>query len=116
MPELSKALNTGSVIKDCLDAANKHTLTELQYSTDRNGPFALYVYGMNGYHSGAQWFSKAPKYPDEEITAKEARASSDLAVAVGYEVRVCDGGDMLVYHAKDSAVLYGFTFWSEVER
>lgn len=30
-----------------------HTLTELQYSQDRKGPFALYVYEPNSeYHRG----------------------------------------------------------------
>jgi hypothetical protein len=114
MPELSDKTNRGRVIGDCLSAAARHSLTELQYSTDRKGPWKLYVYGANGYHSGGQWFSKAVRYPDEEITVAQAKGSCDLAVASGYEVRVCDGGDLLVYHAKDGKVLYGETFWLEI--
>ena len=49
---------------------------------------------------------KVPKYPEEEITAKEAMYRSLEAAAVGKEVRICDGGDMLVYHCKGAVVLY----------
>lgn len=37
-----------------------HTLTELQYSTDRKGPWALYIYNPRGYHNGAVWFRDKP--------------------------------------------------------
>ena len=96
-----------------------HTLTELLYSNERKGPFRLYLYGPDGYHSGAQWFSARPKYPDEEITAHEAMCRALENSACGNEVRITDGGDYLVYHAKDRKVLYPDaeamkTFWREI--
>jgi hypothetical protein len=94
-----------------------YTLTELQYSDDRKGPFRLYIYGPDGLHSGAQWFRAVPKYPDEEITGTEAMVRALEAFGQGLEVRITDGGDMLVYHAKDGKVLYPQpigNFWAEV--
>ena len=90
------------------------TLTQLQYSTDRKGPFALYVYDANGYHRGPQWFRDKPKYPDEEITTAQAHNRAFAANAKQLEVRVTDPGDMLVFHCKDGKVLYGENFWHEV--
>lgn len=91
-----------------------HEFTELQYSTDREGPWALYVYYPNGYYSGRQWFGRAIKYPDEEITIAEAKARADAAIAAGNEVRVCDGGDMLTFHSKDGKTIYGEDFWEGI--
>lgn len=89
------------------------TLTELQYSQDRKGPFALYVFREDGLHSGKQWFENTPRYPDEQITTAEAMGRTARAMAAGLEVRITDGGDMLVYHAHGSKVLYGENFWDE---
>lgn len=90
-----------------------HTLTELQYSEDRQGPWKLYVYEPNSeYHRGGVWFRKGkPEYPDEEIEFAIAKEKCDDAMRDGREVRICDGGDMLVFHAKGDTVLYGETFW-----
>jgi hypothetical protein len=93
-------------------------LTQLQYSTDLRGPFALYVYGSDGYHSGKQWFSKTIRYPDEEISVPLAKSRALKAVAEKREVRITDGGDMLVYHARGGVQLYpsnGLDFWKAVE-
>lgn len=93
-----------------------HTLTTLQYSTDRKGPWKLYIYDQTGYHDGGQWFRAKPKYPDEEITTAQAHNLAFVAVAKKQEVRICDGGDMLVFHAKDGKILYpenAKEFWEE---
>ncbi len=92
-------------------------LTELQYSNEREGPWRLYIYGPDGYHSGGQWFRKKPKYPDEEITTAQAHNRALVAVSEGKEVRITDGGDMLVFHAKGGKVLYPAEpkkFWEEI--
>jgi hypothetical protein len=94
-----------------------HELTQLQYSTEREGPFRLYIYTYNGEgYSTRAWFNKPMKmkYPDEEIPFPRAEGLTKIAVSQGREVRVCDGGDMLVYHAKDGKVLYGEGFWQEI--
>jgi hypothetical protein len=97
--------------------AEVHTLTELQYADTGDGPWALYIYGRDGMHSGKKWFRKgAMKYPDEEITTFEAQRRVKEAVAKGSEVRICDGGDMLVFHAANGKILYpdsGRDFWFE---
>jgi hypothetical protein len=93
-------------------------LTQLQYSKDLRGPFALYVYDADGYHGGKQWFAKVIKYPDETISIAEAKARARAAEDDGREVRICDGGDMLVYHSQNGIQLYppdGFHFWKAIE-
>jgi hypothetical protein len=93
------------------------TLTQLRYSEDRQGPWRLYIYEPNSqYHRGGQWFRNRPQYPDEEITTERAHSLATEAFAAGREVRICDGGDMLVFHAKGNAVLYGATFWEDITR
>ena len=86
--------------------ATFETLSELQYSDDRTEPMKLYIYGKDGYHSGGVWFRRVPKYPEEEITTADAKFRTENAIAKGLEVRICDGGDMLVFHAKDGKVLF----------
>ena len=71
--------------------------------------------GRNGMHSGKQWFRKGKiKYPDEEISLREAKRRSDENIANLREVRICDGGDMLVFHSVNGAVVYGDGFWEAV--
>jgi hypothetical protein len=98
--------------------AEVHTLTELQHAEIGEGPWKLYIYGKNGFHTGGVWFRRGPmKYPDEEITAEEAKSRADSAIADGREVRVCDGGDELVFHSQNGATLYpddGLDFWKTV--
>lgn len=68
-------------------------------------------------HRGGQWFRDKPVYKDEEITSAEARDRVGDAMDEGLEVRICDGGDMLVYHSKGSQVLYPKDprkFWEEI--
>jgi hypothetical protein len=88
-------------------------LTELQYSTDRKGPFKIYVYEPNSeFHRGGVWFMDKPQYPEEgEITTAEAHNKAFVAVSQKREVRICDGGDMLVFHSKNGEILYGQDFW-----
>ncbi len=94
------------------------TLTELQYSKEREGPFRLYIYDRDGFHTGGQWFRKPPlKYPAEEITCMEAMVRALKAASQGREVRITDGGDELVYHCKGTKVLYPQpigNFWKEI--
>ena len=94
-----------------------HTLTKLQYSTDQKGPWRLYIYEPNSeYHRGGTWFQNKPKYPEEgEIPTQLAFEKSDLAFHLGREIRVCDGGDMLVFHALNGEVLYGKDFWESAK-
>ena len=91
------------------------TLTELQHTEDREGPWKLYIYDHNiPFHQGGIWFRKGPlRYPDEEITLAEAKRRCESAIAAGRQVRICDGGDMLVLHW-DGKFLYGEHFWKEV--
>jgi hypothetical protein len=92
-----------------------HTLTQLQYSKDREGPFALYIYEPDSeYHRGAQWFAKKVRYPDEEITIQKAHELYEKVFTTGREIRITDGGDMLVHHAKNGRVLYGEMFWKDL--
>ena len=86
--------------------AEVHELTQLQYAETGDGPWCLYIYGRDGMHSGKQWFRKGTvKYPDEEITVEEAKKRVKKAIALKKEVRICDGGDMLVFHAANGKVL-----------
>ena len=93
-------------------------LTELQYSTDRKGPWKLYIYESDGYHRGGQWFRNPPlKYHDEEITSNEAHSRTSAAITAKREVRICDGGDMLVFHSENGRVIYPAKpreFWREI--
>jgi hypothetical protein len=87
--------------------AEVHELTELQHAEIGNGPWALYIYGRDGYHSGKKWFRKGPmKYPAEEITAAQAKERVAKAIREKREVRICDGGDMLVFHAQNGMIIY----------
>ena len=91
-----------------------YTLTELQYAKTGEGPWKLYIYGRDGYHSGGRWFRSGPmKYPEEEIPGAEALRRCMEAQKKAQEVKVCDGGDMLVFHAIGKHVLYGSDFWKE---
>jgi hypothetical protein len=95
-----------------------HTLTKLQYGNNREGPFRLYIYDARGYHSGGVYFDRVPRYPEDgELTSKEAFKRATQALADGLEVRITDGGDMLVYHARGATVLYPLPpgdFWHQV--
>ena len=95
--------------------AEVHTITELQYAEIGEGPWKMYVYNNEGFHSGGMWFRKGKmKYPDEEISLAEAKRSSDSYIAKRLEVCICDGGDMLVFHSVNGAVVYGEGFWEAV--
>lgn len=91
-----------------------YTLTQLVYSQDRKGPWKLYVYTANGkQYEYISWFSKKPE--DKEISVMEAFEIANIAAIIDKkEVRVCDGGDELVYHSEKGIILYGNTFWPEI--
>ena len=92
-----------------------HTLTQLEYSEDHKGPWKLYVYEEESlYHRGGIWFRKGPaKYPDEELEFTAAKVKCANALRNGREVRICNVGDTLVFHAKDGKILFGEKFWDE---
>ena len=96
------------------------TLTELQYSDDRKGPLRIYVFGPAGssFHFGGIWFERKPRYPEEgEITTEEAERRFRWAMREKREVRICNGGDMLVLHAKEGKMIYPETaeeFWGNL--
>ena len=98
-----------------LGDAEVHTLTELQYAEIGEGPWRLYAYEPDGFYRKAPWFRKGKaKYPDEEISLAEARNRAEKAIADKREVRICDGGDNLVFHAANGKILYGEGFWEAV--
>ena len=98
-----------------------HNLTTLQYSEDRRGPWRLYIYetasdfNADPRHSGGVWFARARLSDTEEIPMLAAKVRALKAIAEGREVRICDGGDFLVFHAKGGKVLYGENFFKEIE-
>ncbi|HKM84021.1 MAG TPA: hypothetical protein VJY15_24065, partial [Candidatus Acidoferrum sp.] len=66
-------------------------------------------------YSVKKWFVRGElKYPDEEITLENAKELVKDAMVEGREVRICDVGNMLVFHAERGIVLYGNEFWREV--
>lgn len=91
-------------------------LEGLRLSEDRYGPWKLYVFDVNSeFHRGGVWFMDKPKYPEEgEISTGEAFRRCCDAQSEGRQVRVCDGGDNLVFHARGDEVLHGETFWKDV--
>jgi hypothetical protein len=93
-----------------------HNLSELQYSEDRQGPWKLYVYEpYSEYHRGGVWFRRGKaKYPDEELGFTAAKVKCANAMRNNREVRICDGGDNLVFHAQGSRILFGEKFWDEI--
>lgn len=103
-----------------------NVLTELRYAQP-SYPMRLYIYGADGFHRGGIWFEKTPRYPDqpgssinrnETISTSNARMLCDAALAMGNEVRITDGGDMLVFHSQLGVTLYpesSAAFWAAVE-
>ena len=95
------------------------TLTQLQYSDDRKGPLKLYIFHPNSqFHHGGVWFERKPKYPEEgEISTEEAERQFMIAMVEHREIRICNGGDMLVLHAKEGKMVYPETaeeFWGSL--
>lgn len=103
------------VIRELFPEAEVLELTDLIHEDEvAAGPWRLYVYDRNGYHSGGKWFRLGKrKYPAEEITFANARERAEAAIAVGREVRICDGWDHLVFHAVGGEVVFGGTFWNQ---
>ena len=102
-------------LRDRFPDAEVFELTDLVHEEEvGKGPWRLYVYQKDGYHSGGQWFTVGRiKYPDEEIPFSLAQDHAQEAMRQGLEVRVCDGNDWLVFHSVDGKTLHGGTFWNE---
>jgi hypothetical protein len=83
------------------EGAEEFEMTELIYAEPVRGEnYRLYCYGADGYHSGTQWFTSGLiRYPDEQITAEQAKQLSDKNMRDGNEVRITDSGDFLVFRA-----------------
>jgi 20S proteasome alpha/beta subunit len=83
------------------------TLTELVYSEDLSGTLRVYVYTASGdAYLIRQYFARRVRYSDEEVDLDRAKAIVDEALRCELEVRITNGGDFLVFHSKDGAVLY----------
>lgn len=100
-------------------SVTEHTLTELQYAQPQKGEdFKLFLFGADGFHSGAIWFtSGAIRYPDEQTSADVAKHLVERHMREKLEVRICNGGDLLVFHSIGGRQLYpvnGADFWSRV--
>lgn len=93
-----------------------HTITELTYAEKSGpGPWRLYIYDEHDFHSGGKWFRNGNvKHPDEEISKEEAYQNCVATILLKCEVRICDGGDHLVFHAQNGEVIYGENFWEEL--
>ena len=61
-------------------------------------------------------YTQKAKYPDEEIIISDAKEWAAAAMRNKREVRICDGGDMLVFHSVNGAVVYGEGFWEAVTK
>jgi hypothetical protein len=98
--------------------AEVYTLTELKYAEIGEGPWKLHIHhGGPPYNSEVWWFrKKQTKHAIEEIALVEAKKRSDANIAQGLEVKVCDGGDELVFHSESGVVLYGEGFWEAVTK
>ena len=73
---------------------------------DGKSPLKLYISNHSGFHFGGQWFEDIPQYPEEEITTVDAMQQAATAIAERREVRICDGGDRLVFHSAKGLVVY----------
>jgi hypothetical protein len=99
--------------------SNKVTFSELQYAQPNGkGPYCLYIYGRDGYHSGGVWFRKQVQHPSQGIAFDDARTRCEMAIAKKLEVRITDSGDNLIFHSVGGKVLYpdSTDFWKEAAR
>ena len=97
----------------------EHNLTEILFADPVKGEdFKLYIYGADGYHGGAIWFTSGRiRYPEEQVGVEMARGLADKNIAEGLEVRITNGGDFLVFHSQRGQMLYPTNaeqFWSKV--
>lgn len=95
-------------------------IDNLIYSDDLepNSSLRLYIYAINcrGYEFSS-YFRKLPQYPDEEITAAEAKLRTEDAISRGCEVRITNGSDFLVLHFDRDNLVYPSSapeFWEKV--
>lgn len=82
------------------------------------GPWGLYIFNEDGYHPDALWFTNKVGSDHwragEPVPAGGAKNLYDVALADGREIRITDGGDLLVHHVVAGEILHGAEFWSEV--
>jgi hypothetical protein len=89
----------------------------LIYDDKMSGWLRLYIYQRNGYHSGGLWFGPDVTFPD--LSVASARRCTEAAMADGREVRITNGSDFLVFHARGNELIHpsdAQAFWSDVER
>jgi hypothetical protein len=99
--------------------ATEYHMTQLIHADPTKGEnYRLYLYGADGYHGGTQWFTSGKiKYPDEQITAEQAKFLAEDTMRKGHEVRITDAGDFLVFHAVNGRQVHppeNVDFWSQV--
>jgi hypothetical protein len=97
----------------------EHELTTLQFTQPQKGEdFKLYLYDAHGFHTGAIWFTSGKiRYPDEQTSAEIAKHLVEQHLQEQLEVRITNGGDLLVFHAQQGKVLYPASaelFWENV--
>jgi hypothetical protein len=81
-------------------------LTEPMHAKWSEGPLKLYVFDFTGFHNGGKWVVDTVRYPGEELTTAAAKQLINKAMQDKREIRICDGGDMLVFHAVDGEIVY----------
>jgi hypothetical protein len=75
------------------------------------GPWKIYIYRPDGFHTGGKWFRQGKmKYPAEEITTEDARQRAIKAMIDHCEVRICNGDDRLVFHSENGTMIQPATF------
>jgi hypothetical protein len=80
---------------------NVITLTSFQYALPVPGELMkLYIFNKDGMHNGCIYFRKTPKRKYGEVDIAEASVLVLRAVGEGKEVRVTNGGDLLLFHMK----------------
>jgi hypothetical protein len=94
-------------------------LTELMFAEPIKGDdYKLYIYGSDDLHGAAIWFTSGViRYPDEQISAADARKLAEKNMRDGLEVRITNGGDFLVFHSQRGQMIYptnAEAFWSRV--
>jgi len=57
---------------------------------------------------------KIPRLGAYGLTLEQAKERTEKAIGDKREVRICDGGDELVFHSRDGKILYGEGFWEAV--
>lgn len=105
-----------------MEGTNRFELTRLQYANIvPKQILRMYIYGRDHKHSGAILIATdGERYRKTGyLSAMDAASMEMMARSQGFEVRITDPGDMLVFHSKDGEILYpqgitGGEFWSKL--